>query len=330
VASGTAKVVISAIAGNLFITIIKFIGWFITRSPSMMAESVHSLADTLNQILLLVGLKQSEGPHDPLYPVGTGGARYLWNLISAVGIFFLGFGVTFYHGLHSLLKGDHIAPEINYWVIGILLLSAGIEFYVFLQAYREIKSEMGSRSFIQHFYESDNPTSVAILLEDGVAVLGVLLALGGIVLGHIFQSPYFDIITSIVISILLGVMAVLLALVNGKLLIGRRVKQDDEEEMKKFIEALPEVEKVIQLSTVILGANEARLTVEVELLGENLIDYKALQHDANSIKEGEDAYKVLVGASERMVRISGRVVNQMENKILEKFPSLSLIDFIID
>ena len=86
------KIVVSAIAGNSFITVIKFIGWFFSQSPSLLAEAIHSVADTLNQILLLIGLKQSEAESSREHPLGVGEARYLWNLISAVGIFFLGFG----------------------------------------------------------------------------------------------------------------------------------------------------------------------------------------------------------------------------------------------
>jgi zinc transporter 9 len=104
-AGSGVKVVIAAVAGNSFITVIKFIGWFFSRSPSLLAESIHSLADTFNQILLLIGMNQSHKKATRDLPTGSGNARYLWNLISAVGIFFLGFGITAYHGLHALFEG---------------------------------------------------------------------------------------------------------------------------------------------------------------------------------------------------------------------------------
>jgi len=324
------KVIVSAILGNLFITIMKFVAWGISLSPSMLAEAIHSAADTLNQILLLIGQKQSKRLASRFHPRGFGSSSYLWNLISAVGIFFIGFGVTFYHGLHSLLSPDHSPSELSYIVLGVLLLSIIIEGYVFLSAYKEIKKHKKGLSYLEYFHETDDPSLLAVLLEDGVAVLGLLLALVGICLGHYFQSPYFDIVAAILISLLLGFMAIALAFLNGKLLIGKSISLIREEELKAFIERLPEVLKIEKFSTLVIGSSQVRLTMEIELNGEYLIDHPALVQDSHKIADGIEVLKVLIRTSERMVRITGNAINSIEAKILKQFPEVSIIDIEIN
>ena len=329
-ASGNGvKVVLTAVIGNLFITVIKFIGWFFSSSPSLLAEAIHSLADTFNQILLFIGMKQSNKKYSRDLPTGSGGARYLWNLISAVGIFFIGFGVTFYHGIHSLLQGHFEVGPISYVGIIVLTVSFIIEFYVLIGAYKEVKLQKGNRDYLTFIKESDDPTIVAVLLEDGVAVLGVVLALIGIIMGQVFQNSLFDIIVSLIISFLLALLAVLLGVMNSKLLIGKSLSVHKEEQINKFILNQPEIDKVLKLSTRVLGAGQVRLSLEVEIHGESIIDYKMLDLESQDIKNGANPAKVLVKSSERMVRITGNVVNELQKRIHSEFPELSIIDFEI-
>jgi zinc transporter 9 len=311
-AGSGVKVVVSAIAGNSFITVIKFIGWFVSQSPSLLAEAIHSLADTLNQILLFIGLKTSEKEPTRDMPTGSGGSRYLWNLISAVGIFFLGFGVTAFHGMHGLISGHYDPRPISWIGIGVLIVSLIIEMYVLIQAYKEVKIQKGNRGFVDFFKESDDPTIVAVLLEDGVAVLGVLMALVGIILGHVFGNALFDIIASLIIALLLGFLAIALGVINSKLLIGKSVT------------------RIETLSTKIIGAGKVRLSVEVELNGDALIDHNALNNDIKGIETGEEIAKVLHNSNKRMVRITGNTINEIELKIVEKFPEVSIIDFEVN
>ena len=189
----STKVVVSAIAGNLIITIAKTFAWTINFSPSMLAEAIHSLADTCNQALLFVGIKHSRKGASPSFPMGRGMARYLWNLISAVGIFFVGFGVTFYHGVSTLIFRYGEKPDaISHTAIGVLIFAFLLEGYVFSIAYKAVFSEKGNTSIKDLIFSSDDPTSIAVLFEDGIAVLGVLLALGGIWLSDIYQTVTFD------------------------------------------------------------------------------------------------------------------------------------------
>jgi solute carrier family 30 (zinc transporter), member 9 len=327
--SSNLKVVVSAIAGNSFITVIKFIGWFFSQSPSLLAEAIHSLADSLNQILLLVGLKQSHGAVSREQPTGPGEARYLWNLISAVGVFFLGFGVTAYHGLHALVSSHNEIGPISWIGISVLVVSFIIEFYVFIQAYREVKIQKGSLGYIEFLKESDDPTLIAVLLEDGVAVLGVSLAMLGIGLGQIFNSVLFDIFASLGIAFLLGLMAVLLAFINGKLLIGRSTSIHKEEEIELFIQNQAEIKSVLLLKTQILGAGSIRLSVEVELNSSELIQSVDIKEVLKKLATEEDQFKILYKSSERMIRLTAKIVAQLELKIQENFPEVSLIDLEI-
>jgi zinc transporter 9 len=329
-ATGGTKVVVQAIAGNTFITIIKFFGFFITSSPSIMAEAVHSLADTFNQILLLIGLKQSQKKASRNYSTGMGGASYVWNLVSAVGVFFIGFGVTFYHGMHALLEPNHSVTPISWTAIGVLSISFIIEFYVLVGAYKEVKARKGSLTFSQFFIQSDDPALIAVLLEDGAAVVGVVLASIGLILGQVTGSSLFDAIVSLVISFLMAFLAIALGVINGKLLIGKSLTVSKEEEISKFIEELSEVDKVVSLKTKIIGTGNIRLSLEVELVGENIMDLELLKSEAEKIENGESPLKILVKSSERMVRATGHVIRQIEAKIHNQFPEVSLIDLEID
>jgi zinc transporter 9 len=329
-AGGGIKVVVSAIAGNSFITVIKFIGWFVSQSPSLLAEAVHSLADTLNQILLLVGLKTSKKGPTRENPTGSGGSRYLWNLISAVGIFFLGFGVTAFHGMHGLISGHYEPNPISWIGIGVLVVSLIIEMFVLIQAYNEVKLQKGNTSYLDFFVESDDPTLVAVLLEDGVAVLGVILALLGIVLGHVFGNALFDILASLVIALLLGFMAVALGILNSKLLVGKSVTIHKEETIKSFVESRKEVTSVEAISTRIIGAGKIRLSLEVELSGSALINQEVIKEDVKKVEQGESLTKIIHKSNERMVRITGNTINEIELAIVEAFPEVVIIDFEVN
>ena len=328
-AGGGTKVVVQAIGGNTFITIIKFIGYFISGSPSLLAEGVHSLADTFNQVLILIGIKQSNQVTKEGLPTGRGNARYVWNLVSAVGIFFMGFGVTFYHGMHALLSPSH-ASTVGWIGISILIISFIIEFWVFIQALKEVNSMRGERSLMTFLQQSDDPSLVAILLEDGVAVLGVVLALMGILLGNLFHSPMFDIAASLIIAFLMAFMAIALGIMNSKLLIGKSMTKERESDLRHFVEKLKGVKNVSQFSTQIIGAGKVRLSLELEFNASEIIDMSSLEEDAKAIADGETVQKILLKTSERMVRLSGRHINELELEIQKAFPEVALIDFELE
>jgi zinc transporter 9 len=316
-----------AVLGNGTITVAKSIGWLMTASPSMLAEAIHSAADTSNQLLLIVGIRHGGAGATPEFPWGRHAARYLWNLVSAVGIFFVGFGVTTYHGVHSLLESHHIDRDSSFWIpIGILLFAFVVEMYVLILAVREVWRKKGDQSVFEYLRYGDDPTPVAVMLEDGIAVLGVVLALIGVWLARVFGTTTPDAITSIIIGVLLGVMALILAYANGRLLIGAATHPADQKEIRAFVESLPYVERLASLKTEVMGPERIRLTMELEFHGERLIDRTQIKHDAEQIRGGKDPLPILVDTAERMVRVMGRETNDLERRIQERFPQVAIIE----
>lgn len=202
-----------SIATNTIIAGTKFFGFLVTGSPTLFAETIHSCADISNQALLKVGEIRGRGKASELHPFGRGQEKFFWALVSAVSIFFVGSGVTLYHGIHALLHPEASEP-FTLLTIGLLLFALLLELYTLSVAWRELGGWQGLRN------NRDNTTVLAVLLEDGVAVIGILLTLlvGG-VSWFFGATPIFDAVISIAVGIMLGVMALFLAAINRRLLI---------------------------------------------------------------------------------------------------------------
>jgi zinc transporter 9 len=323
--------VLAAITGNALVTAAKFIGWFVSLSPSMLAESVHSLADTLNQVLLFVGIRHGEGKPTEAYPFGKGRARYIWNLVSAMGIFFVGFGFTTYHGILQLVSSSSTDP-IHHSMIPLLILLFAfcVESYTLMVAFKSVNEARGDQELWEFVRQGDDPTGVAVLLEDAIAVLGVATAVIGILLSRYFQSPIPDAIASIVIGALLGFMAVILAIANGRILMGVSAGTEPEAEIREFLESYPSVERVVSLKTAVMAPGSLRLAVEIEFHGGILINRQQIERDAERIREGEDPTYILVETAERMVRTVGREINKLESDVIARFPEVHVIDLEVN
>jgi solute carrier family 30 (zinc transporter), member 9 len=327
----STRAVLSAITSNFLVTIAKFIGWSISYSPSMLAETIHSLADVCNQFLLYVGIKHGSSQPTKMYPFGKGQARYIWNLVSAMGIFFVGFGVTTYHGISQLIAREHHDIDIHPLIpIAILIFALIAEGYTLWIAYNAVEELRGERTLSEYIRHGDDPTTVGVLLEDTIAVLGVIFALIGLGLSHLTGSHVPDAIASILIGCLLGVMAVTLAVANGRILMGVSAGGDLETEIREFVEMDETVERVTSLKTAVLAPGRLRLSLEVEFHGGILIDREIIERDAERIREGEDPAYILFETSERMVRLVGRTINQLEAKIHKEFPEVVLIDLEVN
>lgn len=325
------RAVIAAVSANLLVTIAKFIGWMTSFSPSMLAATIHSLADVCNQTLLYIGIKHgSSSQPTKMYPHGKGQARYIWNLISAVGIFFIGFGVTTYHGLSQLIAPSNQESE-NFWLqIGILVFAFIVEGFSLKVAYSSVKEIKGDSSFKDFFRFGNDPTTVGVLFEDSLAIVGVTIALAGIGLSHLTGSHVPDAVASILIGFLLGVMAIALAILNGRILMGISAGLDIEAEIREFVESDEKVERVTSIKTSVLAPGRLRLSLEVEFHGGILIDREVINRDAEKIRDGEDPAYILFETSERMVRLVGRTINQLEAKIHKEFPEVVLIDLEVN
>jgi zinc transporter 9 len=202
-----------SIATNSAIALAKGFGWSITGSPTLFAETIHSLADVGNQVLLKIGEVRGRAGPDRVHPFGRGQEKFFWALVSAVSVFFIGCGINLYHGFHALFAPGAVAP-FTPLILGLLLFSFALEAWTFSVAFREIGG-------IKGLAKNRNDTTVlAVLLEDTVALLGILLTLVVGAVGYLWGAhPEFDAAVAILVGALLGVMAFFLAAINRRLLI---------------------------------------------------------------------------------------------------------------
>jgi zinc transporter 9 len=202
-----------SIATNTAIAATKGFGWAVTGSPTLFAETVHSLADVANQVLLKIGEVRAQRGPDALHPFGHGQEKFFWGLVSAVSVFFIGCGVNVYHGVHALLQPQAIEP-FTPLVFGLLLFALALESFTFVVAFRELG---GWRGLAENRQKT---TVLAVLLEDAVALVGILLTLLVAVVSLVSgPHPEFDAAVAIGVGVLLGAMALFLAAINRRLLI---------------------------------------------------------------------------------------------------------------
>jgi solute carrier family 30 (zinc transporter), member 9 len=219
-----------SVATNSAIALAKGFGWFVTGSPTLFAESVHSLADVGNQVLLKVGEVRARAGPDIEHPFGHGQEKFFWALVSAVSVFFVGCGINLYHGIHALATQVAVEP-FTPLIIGLLLFALALEAWTFSVALKEIG---GWRGLAKNRH---NTTVLAVLLEDAVALFGILLTLLVAGSGWIFgPNPTFDAWVAIAVGALLGVMAVFLAAINRSVLIDTSDQALDAE-AKRFLSA---------------------------------------------------------------------------------------------
>jgi len=321
---GSVKVVLTAVVVNFFVTLSKAIGWVFSLSPSMLAEAIHSFADTANQSLVYLGIRISKKGPTREYPSGYGQARYLWNLISASGIFFIGFGVTVYHGVSSLISPHHEGQFSYGLAIGILIFALIVEGYALLVAFKEVNAHRGSMSLMVFIRESDDPTSIGVLLEDAIAVIGVLLALAGMAISYYFHTHIPDAIASILIGLLLGFLAFVMAFTNGRLLINRSISLSDEEEIREFVRELAYVDKITSLKTEILAPDQVKLSLEIDFNSSPIVREINAGRKANVGNEMiEDTIQTIINKSVKSV---GKAINEMEKQIRDHFPDIKYID----
>ncbi|WPC35177.1 cation diffusion facilitator family transporter [Acinetobacter sp. YWS30-1] len=211
-------VVYAALFGNLAIALVKFVAAYITNSSAMLSEAIHSVVDTLNEILLLYGMKKAEQRPDALHPFGYGRELYFWAFIVALMVFALGAIVSIYQGIQHIIHPEEMQdPMINYIVLGIAILCEGFSWTVALRTFRKMKGKMG---YFEAFRRSKDPTTFTVLFEDTAALVGLFIALTGIFLAHQLNIPELDGAASILIGVVLAVSAWLLARETKGLLLG--------------------------------------------------------------------------------------------------------------
>jgi len=322
------KSVLSAIIGNTIVMFAKFGVFFTTGSSSMLAEGIHTLADVMNQYLLLVGVLKSEKNPDQEHTTGYGRERFVWALISAVGIFFLGCGVTIYHGVHSLLN-PHPGHEGNiWWPVGVLIFSLIVEGYVLYIAYSGLKKASQNKPFLPYLKEEADPSAVAVLMEDAAACVGVVIALIAITLSHLTHQPYWDAIGSIVIGVLLGLVAFWLIARNRELLVGRSIPESELDALKDILKTKNFLGTIDHIRTEVIGADQYDIQVEIE------VDEKKLSQTMNinlkekykSIETYEDFEQFALELSVQSMEKLTQTIDELESEIKKKLPNTKFID----
>ena len=282
-ASGSRHAVVTAIVGNGTLTVLKFAVALPTQSAALMNEAVHSLMDTLNQIFLLIGLVQGGRRADARYAFGHGQKKYLWNLWSAIGLFSIGCGLGLAHAWHAWQQLGQIAvrPELALgsfhidmiWLAGaVLLVALIVEGYVLRIAwieYRQRAQDEGISTW-QKLFRPTDPTLLAVLLEDAIAIIGVLLAGFGIALTRVTGNGMWDVGFSIAIALMLGVTAVILGAVNMRLLTDVR-DREAEAIFDTIAKAHREIERYHDLRSIVVDEANTVLVAEVELREEAML-----------------------------------------------------------
>jgi cation diffusion facilitator family transporter len=263
---GSKFAVWGAIAANVAIAAIKFAVAGVTGSSAMLSEGIHSLVDTGNGALLLVGMKRSQRSATRQHPFGHGKELYFWSLIVAVLIFGLGGGFSFYEGVMHVREPIELRnPMWNYIVLGCAAVFEGTSFYISL---RQFNSQRGDTPFWQALRASKDPANYTVLAEDFAALVGLAIAALGIFLSHFLDSPWVDGAASILIGLLLAGVAVLLIRESRGLLVGEGVKPETAEEIRRLARDEPEVRHAGPVLSMYIGAEEILVTFEVTFDGD--------------------------------------------------------------
>ena len=251
-----------AIAANIAIAATKFIVAGITGSSAMLSEGIHSAVDTVNGVLLLVGLRLSKRPATPEHPFGHGKELYFWSLIVAVLIFGLGGGVSFYEGIHHIRNPEPLQdPTWNYVVLGLAFLFEGASFAI---ALRQFLGQTGKRPFWNALHASKDPATYTVLAEDSAPLVGLLIAAAGIYASHRFDMPELDGAASVLIGMLLCAVAVLLVRESRGLLIGEGIRPETARAIREIAQAQPNVEGVGHVLSMYMGPDEVLAVIDLD------------------------------------------------------------------
>lgn len=257
-------VIYAATAANLGIAIIKFIAAGLSGSSAMLSEGIHSVVDTGNELLLLLGVHRSEKKADAGHPFGYGKELYFWSLIVAVLLFGVGGGMAFYEGIDHLLHPRAPAdPFWSYVVLGTAAVFEGVSWSFAFRGMARIRKRW-NLSLWQSVRQSIDPSVFTVLLEDTAALIGLGAAFLGIYLGHRYDNPYFDGIASMVIGLTLGVVALLLIRESKGLLVGEGAPAAVVTQIGDIVRNDPDVVQVRRLLTMVLGPEEVLLNLDVQ------------------------------------------------------------------
>jgi len=287
---GGNKAVVAALTANLFIAVTKFAAWALTGASSMLAEAIHSVADSGNQVLLLFGGRKAQRGADTQHPFGYGRERYIYAFIVAIVLFSVGGLFALYEAYHKYHEVHSGAPneliEGRWWWVPLAVLGAAIaaESFSFRTAIRESNKTRGQQSWIRFIRSAKAPELPVILLEDFAALLGLVFALFGVGLTLITHNGYFDVVGTAMIGILLVAVAVTLAVETKSLLLGEAASGDAVARIRKAIEGTGGVERIIHMKTLHMGPEEVLVAAKIAVTPTDSAGDVAAVIDAAEVK----------------------------------------------
>ncbi|GHA94248.1 MULTISPECIES: cation diffusion facilitator family transporter [Streptomyces] len=256
--------VVVAAAANLGIAVAKLVAGLISGSSAMLSEAAHSVADTVTELMLLTALKRSEKPPDEDHPLGYGPERYIWAMLAAVATFVGGAVFSLYDGIHTLLRGEELGdPLVSYIVLAVAFLLEGFSLRT---GVRQVRWEAARLRVPAPRYLRRTPDTAvkAVVMEDSAALVGLLLAAGGLLGGQLSGSGVWDGVASILIGVLLVYVAWVLCRSNAQLLIGRPLPAEMRAGVREELLSVPHVVEVLELTTLIQGPSELLVAAKVD------------------------------------------------------------------
>lgn len=303
------KSIYSALAANLLISITKFIAGAFSNSAAMISEGIHSLVDTVNQILLLYGLKQSQKPADALRPFGYGKELYFYSFIVSILIFGLGGGISIYQGVSHVLHPEPLEdPTWNYVVLALSILFEGASLVVAAKEFNRSRAEL---SWWDAIVRSKDPSNFLVLFEDGAAVSGLLMVMVCIFLGHRYNMPELDGVGSILVGLILVFVSIILARESRSLLMGEGIMPENQKRIIVIAERDPAVIRVQHLLSTYQSPEVIVLMLIITFKdGLETADINtAIDRIRNSIKQEYDLVRFVIIQPESLIEISGEYDN---------------------
>ena len=312
--------VIAALVANALIAVLKFVAAGVTGSSGLMAEALHSLADTTNQVFLLLGLRFYKRPASKKHPFGYGKERFFWSFIAAVFIFGVGATYALYEG-YSKLRHPQTPENFKwaYWVLGISFLLETVSIGVAItQEMKEARHE--GLTFREYLRESKDPTAKTVIFEDTAALIGIVVATAGIYLTEHQIGPekgaYWDGLASMVIGVVLAVVAFMLARTSRGLLLGEAATPKSVAAIRRAIETHPNVCEVVELLTMHLAPNQILVNAHVNLRNQLTTDEieQTVSEIEASIKKAEPkVYNIFLEAARESASEESELVSQHGN-----------------
>jgi len=264
---GGTKAVVAALFANLGIAIAKFVAWIITGSSSMLSEAIHSMADSGNQVLLLIGGKRSKVGASDVHQFGYGRRRYLYGFVVAIVLFIVGGLFALYEGIHKIQHPEALKdPQV---AIIVLLVAIVLEGYSFRTAIKEANKSRGNKSMKRFVRDARQPELPVILLEDFGALIGLVFALACICMSIVTGNGIWDGIGSTMIGLLLLVIAVFLGFEMASMIVGESAVPEEQEQIRAALDSAPEIERIIHLRTLHVGPDDLLVAAKIAVAGDD-------------------------------------------------------------